>query len=346
MLHHNIRSRTTPPAVTAQIVAIDVLAPDVRCLTLQLHEPFSYRAGQYVSLVLPDGSRRSLSPACAMRTGGTVMFHVQRQENGVLTRLAFQDFRAGDQIAIEGPFGTSVLGQPAAATIMLATGTGIAPLIAMLEENFAARTPREITLFWGARDERDLYAAPLLAEWSRQHAGFRFVPVISGRDGYAQDAAAAAFPDLSGIDIYACGSPRMVDGAKSKLLALPGACPDRFYADPFEPAGRSVASTITAIIDLHLIGTGSIPIPLPAGASLLAGLANAGLPIGSVCGGQASCGTCRVKIAPEWQDQLPPPNKAERRLLACLQDPDPAHRLACQITLDANLAGLAFSLDP
>jgi len=347
MLHHNIRPRATPIAVPALISAIDVLAPDVRRLVLQLPpaHAFRYRAGQYVSLVLPDGSRRSLSPACAPRTGGTIEFHLQRRPNGVLTGLVFDDYQPGDSITLEGPFGHCVLGYPAAPALMLATGTGIAPLLAMLEENFAARAPREIALFWGGRSAADLYAAPRLEEWAREHDHFRFFPVLSPNGAYVQDAAAAIFPDLFGVDIYACGSPRMVEAARQKLLALPGAAADRFHADAFEPADAAL-SAAGPPIGIKLLGATAIPIQVPLGGSLLTGLTAAGVPVDSVCGGQASCGTCRVKLTPEWHGKLPPPNRTERRLLACLQEPHPNHRLACQIALDATHAGLEFALDP
>ena len=342
MLHHNIRARATP--ITTQIVAIDVLAPDVRRLVLQLppNHPFRYRAGQFVSLVLPDGSRRSLSPACAPRVDDCIVFHVQRQPNGVLSNLVFRDFVLGDSVAIEGPFGNCVLGHRSNPTVMLATGTGIAPLMAMLEENFACGTPRPITLFWGGRTLRDLYAAPTLESWARQRLNFRFIPVLSSTGIYVQDAAAAIFPDFFGIDIYACGSPGMVESARAKLLTFPGASPDRFYADAFLPSGAAAAPSSPSIVIHHADAN----IEVPIGASLLAALTNAGVAINSVCGGQASCGTCRVKLAPEWHDHFPPPNKTERRLLAYLESPVLIHRLACQITLEPHHAGLVFSLDP
>ena len=340
MLHHNIRPQASP----AKIVAIDVLAPDVRRLVLQLPvgHSFRYRAGQFVSLVLPDGSRRSLSPACAPRDDGSIALHAQRQPGGVLTRLAFEDFSPGDSVTIEGPFGNSVWTHPARPAVMLATGTGIAPLLAMLEENFAGLKPRPVTLFWGGRNQPDLYAAATLESWARRHVNFRFFPVISSTGAYVQDAAAAIFPDFAGIDIYACGSPRMVEAAREKLLALPGAAADRFHADAFLPWYQSEASAAPSI-EVNLAG---VPIRVPAGGSLLAGLTNAGVAINSVCGGQASCGTCRVKLASAWRDRFPEPNRTERRLLAYLAASDPGHRLACQITLQTHHAGLACSLDP
>jgi NAD(P)H-flavin reductase len=105
-LHRATRPREAVGAFTAHVIAIDVLAPDVRRLVLQLSKPsFRYRAGQYVSLLLPDGSLRSLSPACAPRDDGRIIFHVQRRPGGRLSGLVFGGFAPGDRIAVDGPFG-------------------------------------------------------------------------------------------------------------------------------------------------------------------------------------------------------------------------------------------------
>jgi CDP-4-dehydro-6-deoxyglucose reductase len=269
---------------------------------------------------------------------------MQRRDGGVLTGLVFGGWRVGDEVELEGPFGQCVLADGTGPVLMLATGTGLAPMLAMLEENLAAALPRPVTLYWGGRRMADLYMADELAALSRAHPEFRFVPVLSSTGSYVQERAAAAFADLSGVAVYACGAPSMVDAARQRLLALPGAAADRFFADAFEPAQAATESAADA--PTIVVRPSGDRVRVALGGSLLSGLANAGVAIQSVCGGHASCGTCRVRLAPEWMDRLPPVGRAERRLLAVLREPGPAHRLACQIALQANHADLVFTLDP
>ena len=82
------------------------------------------------------------------------------------------------------------------------------------------------------------------------------------------------------------------------------------------------------------------------GETLLWALQQADAPITSVCGGQAACAACRIEIAPEWLDRLPPADKNERLLLDYLDDALPAHRLACQLVMTPALSGLAFTIAP
>jgi ferredoxin len=81
------------------------------------------------------------------------------------------------------------------------------------------------------------------------------------------------------------------------------------------------------------------------GDTLLAALRRAAIGIRSICGGRCACGTCRVALAEGWAERLPAPSRNEARLLRALPGAAPAHRLACQITLDAMTEGLSFRLD-
>jgi 2Fe-2S ferredoxin len=81
------------------------------------------------------------------------------------------------------------------------------------------------------------------------------------------------------------------------------------------------------------------------GETLLAALLRAETGIRHICGGRCACGTCRIALEPDWATLLPAPSRNEARLLGVLPGALPAHRLACQITLDAQTNGLAFRLD-
>jgi ferredoxin len=87
-------------------------------------------------------------------------------------------------------------------------------------------------------------------------------------------------------------------------------------------------------------------VPAEPGDTILSALKRAEKNIHSICGGRGMCGTCRVAVAAEWLDRLPPPLPAESRLLRVLKAGAPHHRLACQTILEAHHDGLAISPDP
>lgn len=80
------------------------------------------------------------------------------------------------------------------------------------------------------------------------------------------------------------------------------------------------------------------------GDSLLAALKGAGLPVTSICGGRAACGSCKLAVGTAWIDRLPPPEKTERRLLSHLPGYRDGDRLACQIRLTTALDGLEIQM--
>ncbi|WP_424196494.1 2Fe-2S iron-sulfur cluster-binding protein [Ampullimonas aquatilis] len=237
---------------------------------------------------------------------------------------------------------------------MLATGTGIAPLTALLEQALAADTTHPITLYWGGRDADEMYLSSHFEALEQQHPHFHYIPVLTsqdeawaGRRGFVQECAAVDHPDLRTAQVYACGSPTMVSEARRLLTEQCGLNAERFYADAFEPPIQSnMAQTENLILIQVQQDTSqrcSHSLTVAAEGSLMTALRQAGL-LNGVCGGCASCGTCRIEIEPDWYSRLPPPNRTETRLLATLNGTQPHHRLACQIQLDKTLDGLCLVL--
>ena len=147
----------------------------------------------------------------------------------------------GSVIGVEGPFGSFFLREDSDKPIvMVASGTGFAPIKAMCEAAFEKNLSRRITLYWGCRARRDLYLLDVAEKWNRPN--FRFVPVLSdptpechwsGRTGFVHRAVMQDFPDLSGVQVYACGAPVVVDAAKRDYVAQRGLPEEEFYADAF-----------------------------------------------------------------------------------------------------------------
>ncbi|WP_066454514.1 CDP-6-deoxy-delta-3,4-glucoseen reductase [Castellaniella caeni] len=231
-----------------RVQALTPLATDVIELTLQLPsaEAFNFQPGQYLEFLFKDGSRRSYSMACAQVHDHRVQLHVRHMPGGAFTDRLFggtdQPLKARDILRIEGPLGSFFLRDDDRPIVFLASGTGFAPIKAMVEGMLARDDRRPAVLYWGGRRPADLYQADLARAWQAQRPGFTFVPVVSdarpedgwaGRTGWVHQAVMADLPDLSAHQVYACGAPPMVEAARRDFVHLCGLPPDAFYADAF-----------------------------------------------------------------------------------------------------------------
>ena len=250
-----IEARTVPGAgefpvrkMPTRVMGIQRPAPDVALLTMQLpaNDPLRYHAGQYVEFLLKDGARRSYSMANAPHTQGDKPFfelHIRHMPGGLFTDHVFGTMKEKEILRIEGPFGSFFLREDSARPIvLLASGTGFAPIKAILEHLEFKAIDRPAVLYWGCRSRADLY----LHDWAEQAAArlpwLRYVPVLSepkaedgwtGRTGLVHEAVMADLPDLSGHQVYACGAPIMVDSAQRDFVARCGLPDAEFYADSF-----------------------------------------------------------------------------------------------------------------
>ena len=232
-----------------RIASIAEAAPDVRILRLQLpaNERLPYLAGQYVELLLRDGSRRSYSMASAPHSAEQVELHIRHMPGGKFTDALFgvtqPSFKERDILRFEGPMGTFFLREDTDAPIVfVASGTGFAPIKAIIEHAIHKGIRRPMTLYWGGRRPRDLYMNPLCEQWAAELPDFRYVPVVSdalpedqwaGRTGFVHHAVMADLPDLSAYQAYACGAPIVVDSARQDFVAQCGLPDDQFFADSF-----------------------------------------------------------------------------------------------------------------
>jgi CDP-4-dehydro-6-deoxyglucose reductase len=221
------------------------LSEDAMQLQLKLpaNEKLVYLAGQYIDFLLKDGTRRSFSIANPPHDADLIELHVRHVAGGQFTDHVFGKMKERDILRCEGPLGTFFLREESDKPIVfVASGTGFAPIKAVIEHMFHKGIARPATLYWGGRRPKDLYMNALAEKWAAEHPGFRYVPVISdaqpedgwsGRTGFVHRAVMQDFPDLSGHQVYACGVPVMVDAARKDFT---GACKlpeDEFYADSF-----------------------------------------------------------------------------------------------------------------
>ncbi|UOD27631.1 CDP-6-deoxy-delta-3,4-glucoseen reductase [Massilia violaceinigra] len=229
----------------SRVASIEKPAPDVAIVTLQLpaNEALAYRPGQYIEFMLRDGKRRSYSMASAPSQGGPLTLHIRYMAGGLFTEQVFNTMKERDILRFEGPFGTFYLREDSGKPIvLLASGTGFAPVKALVEHLIHLGSTRPVSLYWGGRRPMDLYMNALCEEWAATLPGFTYVPVIShafpedhwsGRTGYVHAAVMHDLPDLSGHQVYACGAPVVVEAARREYVEQCGLPADEFYADAF-----------------------------------------------------------------------------------------------------------------
>lgn len=230
-----------PMRQAAMVTGIDPLCDDVMHLQLVLPDlaALAYRPGQHMNLWLPDGTHRSFSMA-SPPNANEVDFHIRRIRGGRFTETRLGELQPGDMIDVEIPLGTfRYHGEDEREILMVATGTGIAPLRAMLQSLMDDPDCPPVSLYWGGRQARNLYLGDEIPAWGERLYEFNYRPVLScadaewkGQRGHVQEAVRRDIGDLSQHSIYLCGSPAMIHDAKETFLAM-GASVDHIYADGF-----------------------------------------------------------------------------------------------------------------
>jgi len=239
----------------SRVTTLEKKSHDVMLVKLQLpaNDAMRYHAGQYVEFILRDGARRSYSMANAPHTsvkpdatppvGPAIELHIRHMPGGKFTDHVFTAMKEKEILRIEGPYGSFFLREDSTKPmVLLASGTGFAPIKAVIEYMQFKNIDRPATLYWGGRRPEDLYMDAWVKEKLAEMPRLSYVPVISnatpednwtGRTGFVHKAVLEDFPDLSGHQVYACGAPIVVDSARADYAAKGGLPPDEFYADSF-----------------------------------------------------------------------------------------------------------------
>ena len=233
----------------ARVALLEKLSPDVVRLKLQLpaNDIIQYHAGQYVEFILRDGARRSYSMANAPHTlieSGAPMvdLHIRHMPGGKFTDHVFSAMKEKEILRIEGPYGSFHLQESPKPIVLLASGTGFAPIKAIIEHMQFMGITREAVLYWGGRRPHDLYMNDWVQARCAEMPNLTYVPVVSdalpedgwsGRTGFVHLAVLQDFADLSGHQVYACGAPIVVDSARKDFVEKAGLPEHEFFADAF-----------------------------------------------------------------------------------------------------------------
>jgi len=250
-----VEARTVPGAgefairkMPTRVTSIARPAPDVAILQMQLpaNDRLQYHAGQYIEFILRDGARRSYSMANAPHTQADqpgIELHLRHLPGGKFTDHVFGAMKEKDILRMEGPFGSFFLREASSKPmILLASGTGFAPIKAIIEHLKHTNSQRMAHLYWGCRSKADLYLHDWALEAASTMQNLTYTPVLSepklddawaGRTGLVHHAVMHDHPNLLQHQVYACGAPIMVASAQSDFVKKCGLPDDEFYADSF-----------------------------------------------------------------------------------------------------------------
>ncbi len=241
-----------------RVISLEKLSPDVMRVLLQLpaNEPLQFHAGQYIEFLLQGGLRRSYSMANAPHNlGSGLELHIRHMPGGVFTDAVFGTLKARDILRIEGPYGSFYLRETSAKPIiLLASGTGFAPIKSLIEQLQFKASARAVRLYWGGRRPSDLYMHDWILTKLAEMPSLTYVPVVSdaltedgwqGRTGLVHQAVLQDHADLSAYQVYACGAPIVVESARRDYLQA-GLPEEEFFADAFtsEADKATVSKTI------------------------------------------------------------------------------------------------------
>jgi CDP-4-dehydro-6-deoxyglucose reductase len=239
----DIQVRTLP----CRVQKMERVADDIMVLHLKLpaSERLQFLAGQYIDILMKDGARRSVSMANAPHDDEFLQLHL-RNYGGPFSQRVFTTMKVRDILRFEGPLGTFFLRDDSTKpVVLLASGTGFAPVKAIVEHAFHVGNQRSIVLYWGARVRADLYLHELPEVWARTRANFKYVPVLSeprpddrwdGRTGFVHEAVMQDLPDLSNHQVYACGAPVVIESAHRDFTTRCHLPETEFFSDAFTPA--------------------------------------------------------------------------------------------------------------
>lgn len=243
-----INAGVIPPRILpTRVERKQQLSHDVMALFLKLpsSERLQFMPGQYVEFLLKDGKRRAFSLANAPHADSLLELHLRLIPGGQFTEYVFNEMPDKAILRIEAPFGSfyyrSESDKP---IVMVAGGTGFAPIKAIIEHMIHNDIKRKVTLYWGARALADLYMPELPTAWAQAYSNIEFIPVLSdalpednwqGRTGLVHQAVLDDFKDLSSVEVYCCGAPAMVEVAHASFAQV-GLPEDAFYSDAFNYA--------------------------------------------------------------------------------------------------------------
>jgi ferredoxin-NADP reductase/ferredoxin len=226
--------------LSATVTGVLELNAEIKCVNLDCSSMGDYRPGQFINLYQNDECARSYSLA-SMPTDGHLQLHVRRLANGRVSNWIHDELKVGDNVQISTPVGSCFYlpDAPHQPLLLIGTGSGLAPLIAIARDALHQQHSGDIYLYHGSRDVAGLYLVDELRAMTEQYSNFHYIPCVSGAEipesyqaGRAVDVALSDHRDLKGWRVFLCGNPDMVQSGRKKAYLAKAALND-IYADSF-----------------------------------------------------------------------------------------------------------------
>ncbi|AEQ52646.1 2Fe-2S iron-sulfur cluster-binding protein [Pelagibacterium halotolerans] len=224
-------------------------APDVAVIHVRLPigQRAPFRAGQYLRVMMEDDDSRNYSMANPPQKNDGIELHIRHVPGGKFSEQVLGTMEKGTVLRVELPYGEFCLSdEDGMDAVLLATGTGFAPIKSLIENQIALGAERPLKLYWGVNTEADLYMGDVAEQWAKTYSWITFIPVISspsqdwqGRTGFVHQAVLEDIADMSNVEVYACGAPVMIDAARLEFVAKAGLAKDRFFSDAFVASGEA-----------------------------------------------------------------------------------------------------------
>lgn len=243
----DVQIKTLP----CRVHSMEKPAADVMVLKLKLpaNERLQFLAGQYIDILMKEHKPRSFSLANAPHNDEFLELHIRNIAGGAFTNHVFEEMKVRDILRFKGPLGTFFLREDTDKPIIfVASGTGFAPIKAIIEHALYIGLKRPMHFYWGARKLTDLYLLETAKQW--EALGIAFTPVLSdalpednwqGRTGFVHRAVLEDYNDLSAYEVYACGAPVVVEAAHTDFTTLCRLPNEAFYSDAFTFAPKTPA---------------------------------------------------------------------------------------------------------
>jgi Na+-transporting NADH:ubiquinone oxidoreductase subunit F len=250
---HNLKIRIPEELLSvrlflSEVTAIEDLNHDTKRLCLKLVDPpqIQFQAGQYVQLYSKpyDTIHESVFRAYSIASPPSnpqVELIIRLVPQGICSGYVHQALKVGDQVKFSGPFGEFFLCGQASRLIMVAGGSGLAPIRSLILDILERGLDKQITLFFGAVTRKDLYYVDYFQELARKFTNLTFIPALSkpepddawdGETGLITEVMDRHVPDANGRDVYMCGSPGMIN-ACLKVLQRKGFSSSAIFYDKF-----------------------------------------------------------------------------------------------------------------
>jgi ferredoxin-NADP reductase len=227
------------------IQEIRPIGPDVALVRLSRPEGFDFRPGQFITVKRADAVSRSYSIASQTDQTDVIDLHVRRVPQGQLSGWFHDAARPGDELWLEGPKGDCVYypDYPDEPLVLIGTGTGIAPLMAIAVDACQQGHKGSITIYHGALSEDRFYLVDELQTLAQTHPQVDYVRCVlrgpAGADiqvGELKDIVLSGLTDPKQKRVYLCGDPGLVRILKKQIF-LAGVSMNRLHADPFVGTG-------------------------------------------------------------------------------------------------------------